>query len=673
MRIRTEFPYEVREHLITIPMRDGVRLAGRMWLPVDAEKDPVPGIVELHPYRFDAPDSDMRYVAGFGYATANVSLRGSGNSEGVLLDEYTRQEHEDIEDVIAWLAAQPWCTSAVGMTGLSWSGFNTLQMAARRPPALRAVIAGCATDNRFADDMHYAGGALLRDNFTWGGLFQGVLMLPPEPSVVGPGWRESWRERIANAPLAIEAWMRHQRRDDYWSHSSIDVDYAAIECPVLLVGGWADQYTRPMLRALGALTAPAHAIIGEWGHQWPQSREEPYAIGYLAEAVRWWDRWLKGLPNGVEEEPRLRAFVTDASGPNASGPDASVPDGSRTGRWVGENWPPPASRSIVRPLLAAEASGGKDDAPLTLRDGAWTGLGAPGLLQRTVGEFTIDEDDRASLAFTFAPLPAEIELLGIPAVELEFVAPGRTTLAVRLCQVRPDGGSRELAIGIWNAAAHPAGTADGVRHATIELSAVGRAIPAGDRLRVTVSGRHWAAWPAPETGDLTVVEGARSLVSLPVREAEEAERPVVFGEPETGELLSGNVRQLSGDSRTTIHQVLPVERFWETGSRARSWEIESVTSGASSLRTEESEAPLERASRSSRRQRVHADVPAIASDELESSTSFARGDWRVRLETRIHVTSTADRFLLSASADAYEGEARIATRTWSAEIPRDPA
>ena len=165
--IVTTFPRPVRviEHML-IPLKDGTKLAARIWLPEDAEQNPVPAILEYLPYRkrdgtYERDALTHPYLAGHGYAGVRVDLRGSGESTGLPFDEYAQQEQDDGVEVIAWLAAQPWCNGSVGMMGISWGGFNGLQIAARRPPALKAIVTICSTDDRYADDAHYMGGAFL--------------------------------------------------------------------------------------------------------------------------------------------------------------------------------------------------------------------------------------------------------------------------------------------------------------------------------------------------------------------------------------------------------------------------------------------------------------------------------------------------------------------------------
>ena len=256
MRIRSDFPRQVRElENVLIPMADGTRLAAKVWLPEAADADPVPAILEYIPYRKNdwtwRRDSTMHpYFAGHGYACVRVDLRGAGESDGVLLDEYLEQELDDGVEAIAWIAAQPWCTGAVGMFGISWGGFNGLQVAARRPPALKTVITLCSTDDRYADDVHYMGGCLLGvDMLPWASLMYVWNGTPPDPAIVGDDWRETWLSRLRETPPFVEAWLTHQRRDAYWKHGSVCEDFSAIECPVYAIGGWVDGYSNAIPQA----------------------------------------------------------------------------------------------------------------------------------------------------------------------------------------------------------------------------------------------------------------------------------------------------------------------------------------------------------------------------------------------------------------------------------------
>ena len=341
--IVTTFPRAVRviEHTL-IPLKDGTTLAARIWLPEDAEQNPVPAILEYLPYRkrdgtYERDALTHPYLAGHGYAGVRVDLRGSGESTGLLFDEYAEQEQDDGVEVIAWLAAQPWCNGSVGMMGISWGGFNGLQIAARRPPALKAIVTICSTDDRYADDAHYMGGTFLtKAGLEWAFFIFGLMCLPPDPALVGDSWRATWLKRLQNVPLFQDNWLQHQRRDAYWKHGSVCEDYAAIQCPVYAVGGWTDGYKNAIPRLLTGLKVPRKGLIGPWAHGYPHFALPGPQIGFLQEILRWWDYWLKGVDTGVMDEPMLRAWMTESVKP------ASHHD-TLPGRWIAEpSWPPQA-------------------------------------------------------------------------------------------------------------------------------------------------------------------------------------------------------------------------------------------------------------------------------------------------------------------------------------------
>lgn len=268
MRAVTSFKHELRpaEH-VWVPMPDGARLAGRLWRPVSSDGAPAPGICEAIPYRqrdlTSVRDSIHHpYLAGHGYACLRLDLRGSGDSDGVLEDEYTEQEHCDIEAALSWLAAQPWCTGRTGLMGISWGAFAGLQVAARRPPSLGAIVIASFTDDRYADDMHYMGGCLLSDNLAEAGTMFAYSTLPPDPAVVGERWRDMWYERLHAAEPWILKWLAHQRRDDYWRRGSVCEDYAAVQVPVFASSGWADGYSNAIFRVLEHLDVPRRASSG---------------------------------------------------------------------------------------------------------------------------------------------------------------------------------------------------------------------------------------------------------------------------------------------------------------------------------------------------------------------------------------------------------------------------
>lgn len=455
----TDMPVTVLDP-VWIPLSDGTRLCARIWLPETAPTDPVPAVLEYLPYRKDdvhaSSDALMHpYFAARGYAAVRVDIRGSGDSDGLLSDEYSRQEHDDALEVIAWLAEQPWCSGAVGMMGISWSGFNSLQVAARRPPALKAIITACSTDDRYDNDVHYLGGVPLACYMLpWASALMAFNARPPDPAIVGERWREMWLERLdGNVDLA-KLWLSHQARDDYWRHGSICEDYDAIKCPVLAVGGWADAYVDAIFRMLKNLSVPRAALVGPWDHDWPMTARPGPQIGFLDEALRWWDHWLKGIDTGIMEEPMLRAWMQD---PVPPAPDYEI----RPGRWVAQAaWPPASQDQIVLQLTGtglSEAGAGAEPAnpaqlshcsPQTvgLDAGAWCAYGAP-------ADMPTDQrrDDALSMSFDGEPLEERRELLGQPLVTLRLSADQpQATVTARLCDVAPDGSSTLITRGVLN-------------------------------------------------------------------------------------------------------------------------------------------------------------------------------------------------------------------------------
>ena len=410
MRRVTTFPHEVEERFhVEVPMPDGCRLAARIWLPKGAEAAPVPAILEYLPYRKNdltsRRDAPMQpYRAGHGYAVVRLDLRGAGDSEGLMRDEYLAQELQDGVDAIAWIAAQPWCDGNVGMVGISWGGFNGLQIAALRPPALKTVVTLCSTDDRYADDVHYMGGCLLSEQLTWSAVMFGRNTLPPDPANVGERWRAMWQERLQGSGLWLKNWMQHQTRDAFWKHGSICEDWSRVNIPVYAISGWADGYCRSVFRLMEHLHGPKKGLIGPWAHRYPHIGEPAPAIAYLKEELRWWDHWLKGRDTGIMDEPMLRLFMQDSVAP--AGWHAERP-----GRWVAEpSWPSP---NVVRTAwhlggdgtLAHEAPARHASfvhasaAAVGMAAGKWCGYSNP-------GDAPLDQraDDGGSLCFETAPL-----------------------------------------------------------------------------------------------------------------------------------------------------------------------------------------------------------------------------------------------------------------------------
>ena len=454
-RVRDDLPHPV-EVVETewITLADGTRLAARLWLPQGAGR--VPAILEYLPYRLSdgtqaGDHQQMGWFAAHGYVGVRVDIRGTGNSDGICKDEYSEQELLDGLEVIAWIADQPWCDGKVGMVGTSWSGFNGLQLAARTPPALGAVISIYASDDRYADDVHYRGGLVIpMDMAQWANCMLSWNALPPDPAIAGAGWREQWRERLEQTPNFLEPWLAHQLRDDYWRHGSACESYAGIRCPVMAIAGWTDGYTDAAFRLLEHLDVPRRALVGPWGHNDPVHGVPAPAVGSLGECVRFFDRWLKGIANGLDSEPQLIAWLQDSVPPRARYDE-------RPGRWVAEATWPPATQGELRLHLAAgralAASAGAREV-LEVRGAQTTGLdGGAWCADGHSDDLPFDQraDDGRSLCFDSEPLLVPVELLGHPVANLTLVSDRPLALvSVRLCEVLPGGASLLVTRGQLN-------------------------------------------------------------------------------------------------------------------------------------------------------------------------------------------------------------------------------
>lgn len=522
--LRTAFPevVEIVENLF-IPLPDGTRLAAKLWRPASGRH---PAILEYLPYRKHdgtrTRDQGLHmYLAGHGYACLRVDIRGCGESEGVLLDEYSLQEQLDGVDLIAWIAAQDWCDGQVAMIGISWGGFNGLQIAARQPPALKTVIAVGFTDDRYATDVHYIGGCLSKDNWDWSATMVAGMDLPPDPALQGEAWREMWLQRIAaNQPWGF-IWLEHQRRDDYWRQGSVCEDFAAITVPVYAVSGWADNYSEAVPRLVAGMKAPVRGLIGPWAHSFAQDVTVGPAIGWLQEVIRWCDHWMKGCQTGIMDEPALRVWMQD------SVPPKTCYD-HRPGRWVAEaEWPSPRiEERVLHPVGGALAD---QSAPGLARISSplWVGIAA-GEIGRYGGDADWPpdqrEDDGGSLVWVTEPLPERLEIMGAPRLRLRVAADKPLALvAVRLNDVAPDGASSRVTVGLMNLTHHlghdrpQALTPGKMIEVTVEMDDIAHAFPPGHRIGLALSTSYWPiAWPSPETATLTLDSGATTLV-LPVR------------------------------------------------------------------------------------------------------------------------------------------------------------
>ncbi len=669
------FPHQVREiENVWIPLSDGCQLAARIWLPQDAETEPVPAILEYLPYRkrdfMRARDEPMHhYMAGHGYANVRVDIRGSGDSDGLLSDEYTEQELADALEVLRWIASQSWCSGAIGMMGISWGGFNSLQVAALNPPELKAVISLCSTDDRYADDAHYMGGCLLNENLQWGSILMHYNAFPPDPDIVGERWREMWLARLDNAVLFPARWMAHQRRDDYWRHGSVCEDFGAIKCAVYAIGGWADGYSNAVPRLLEGLSAPRKGLIGPWAHVFPHEGVPGPAIGFLQEALRWWDHWLKDIDSGIMDEPMLRAWMQESVPPEPYYDE-------RPGRWVAEaSWPPrrPSPRAYYLNPSRLDNEGEAEQelsvsSPQTtgLAAGEWCAFGAD-------GEMPIDqrEDDGRSLTFDTPALEAPLEILGAPIVTLELSSDlPNAMIAARLNDVAPDGTSTRVTYGLLNLTHRdghdqPQPLEPNKRYrVTVKLNDIAHKFPVGHSIRLAISTAYWPiAWPSPEPATITVLSGA-SMLELPVREPAPGDTKLQpFEKPEWGPVRE-HVKLIHAPFRRRV------ERDLTTNELIYTLESDGGELGGAALAHIEA-IGLDIGHHMRKRFCIGETDPLSARSELVQQTILRRGEWSIRVESSTQLSATATAFRIVARLTAFEGDERVFERSWDEEIPRD--
>ncbi|WP_119303148.1 CocE/NonD family hydrolase [Dongia deserti] len=667
-----ELPNKIKkvEHF-WITLKDGCRLAARMWLPEDAETHPVPAILEYIPYRkrdgTRGRDEPMHgYFAGHGYAAIRVDMRGSGESDDVLQDEYLQLELDDAVEVIDWITRQRWCDGKVGMMGKSWGGFNCLQIAAMRPEPLKAVLSVCSTDDRYADDIHYMGGCLLNDNHWWGAIMMGFQARPADPLLFGEGWRENWLKRLDEMPFWPALWMKHPTRDDYWRHGSICEDYGAIQCPVMLVGGWADAYTNAIPRMLEHLKVPRRAIIGPWAHLYPHDGMPGPAFGFLQEAVKWWDHWLKNAKNGAMDGPMLWSWLEDGAQPTTTAT-------YREGRWVGDQtWPSPSvatqAWSLGAGVLSQSAQAAADLAicsPQTVGIGCgeWMGAGCP-------GEMPLDQriDDAGSLVFDSATLTQDLDLLGFPVLDLEFsVDRAVAQVGVRLSDLFPDGAALRASYAVFNLnhlAGHdkPQRLEPGKRYrARIKLNVLGHRFAAGHRLRLAISTAYWPLiWPTPERIMLTV-HTANTRLELPVRAPQKYDGANPFAPPESAPLTPVS-KVAEGRIKREIHHDLL------TGVVTYVTDGEGGVFGEGILRFDEIDVTVNHALR--RELVIHPDDPLSAHYRITQSQDLKRDGWDIHVETETIMASTNSELILTGRLDAYENGKRVASRNWRETVAR---
>lgn len=659
-------PFQVIENQ-WIVLKDGTRLAARIWMPDGAEADPVPAVFEFLPYRKRdgtclRDESTYPSFAEAGIAGVRVDIRGSGESDGVIDGEYTPLELANACELIAWIAEQPWSNGSVGMMGISWGGFNCLQVAAMRPPALKAVISIASTTDRYNDDIHYKDGCHLSAQLSWAATMQGYQSRSPDPALVGDRWKEMWLERLENEPFFMEEWLSHQRRDDFWKHGSICEDFSAFQVPVLVIAGWADGYRNTPLKAVEGLGDKAKALIGPWVHKYPHFAWPKPRADFLGEAIRWWNRWLRDEANGIEDTPQVRAYIMDSIRP-APRRDFDP------GRWIAKAaWSEPEYQSFAVDAHGALVTGnpaGASAGDVFLKSPLDTGTASgEWFTLKPDAELALDQrsDDAGSLCFETAPLTQGVDCLGRPVLTLEVACDADwANLIARVVDVHPDGTAYRVSFGVLNLAhresnENPKAMPHGKKvKVTVTLDACGYRFRAGHRIRVALSTAYWPmVLPAPFDPGLTVDTASLSLAlpllgahdEITVKEPDNPDPLPKYINHEPGETQRQVLRDLSGNSTTYyLLEDTGLSEHPDTGLSTRQIREEawSITPGD----------------------------PLSMSGTSTWTCDMVRPGWTVRSVATSTMTCTETEWLIEAHVTAHEGEALVFERHFERRIARD--
>ena len=659
------FPVTRLAH-VPIVARDGIVLSAAVYLPDAPGDGPFPAVIDAVPYRKDDDflwsDWDTYgFMASRGVASVRLDLRGTGSSEGVIEDEYTAQELDDCEHAIAAVAAMEWCNGRVGMTGVSWGGFNSAQVAMRRPPALGAIAPIHWSANRYATDVHYVGGSLsVLDAVDWPGEMVVENALPPHPGIVGSeAFERMWHERLERTPQWPLNWPRRQRRDAYWKHGSLCEDWNALNCPVLAIGGWHDGYRDACLELLAHATVPRRAVIGPWGHTRPNRGWPDPKVDHRVLMARWFLRWLADERNGVEEEPMLIAYLMEGM------PDRPYPADAVAGRWrAWWRWPSQGTGETRLELGDRRLLGGEPQTGPCRWDGPQSvGIGMPWWCGGSIpGGFSADmrPDDAGSLTWTTPPLEAELTVLGRARLRLRVSADREVALtAARLEHVRPDGRSALIARGSLNltrrhSMEHPEPLVPGeMEEVEVALMAAGITIPPGHRLRLAVAGADFPiTWPSPARAVLTVHGGT---LYLPVPdETEEVEAPEL---PAPQEGPPNPVRPLEGLPPSWTIEREHVSGVVRTVS-SHGWETHLPEGGFSAG--------------SARVTGEIADGDPLSCRVISDNTATARHDGiTAHARSRLQVSCTEASFVTEIDLRVERDGELFFERHWRDEVPRD--
>lgn len=659
---------------VWIKLPDGISLAARVWMPLDAESKPYPSILEYIPYRrrdFTRKRDDALHskFAEAGYVSVRVDIRGSGDSQGIMADEYTNQEITDGYDVIEWLAKQPWCNGSVGMMGKSWGAYNSLQVAALNPPSLKAIMPVMGTDDRWKEDIHFRNGLMATDNFWWGSIMQLMNTSPPDPEIVGDNWREIWLKRLDSMELWTKNWASHQTNDKMWKRGSISRNYESIKIPVYFVSGWNDLFRDTPFRLAQNLKCPLKILVGPWAHLYPHEAVPKPAIDFIGEAIKWWDFWLKGKNNGVMDASSLIFYEMEHM---HSEPSIEF----RKGRWITEGELPNPNISSKKYFLNSGSL--SDNAHISNKKMEITSPQNYGMSSGDItsfglaGDIPLDcrADEGGALTFRSEILEEDLNILGQANLKVCVIADKEQAfISAILVDESPDGDQALITRGFFNlmhrdSDVHPkAVILNKEMRIEILMQGVSWKLAKGHKLLLHLGSTYWPViWPSPEPVKLTFKEGT-SILNLPIRiNSRKQDSYIHFKDPKS--------------------QVNKTYKTIEAGSIERDYNID-MTTGLVTQRVYIDggvfgpvgkiyfrETDTEFHDKSERTYSIHPNDPLTAEAEMKQSRSIKKGKLKIKLETYSHQKSTKTHFILSAWCKCWENGKLFHSVDWDYKVPR---
>jgi putative CocE/NonD family hydrolase len=574
-------------------------------------------------------------------------------------DMYSDAELSDARHIIDWITAQTWSNGRIGMFGTSWGGTASLQTAIDAPEALKAVVAVCATHDRYEDDIHHMGGCLLTDTLEWGATLPTILALPPSPAS-GDDWMARWKDRLRHLSFPVENWVREEARGTFWRHGSITHQAGRIGCPVLSVGGWSDRYSNSVMSLVDACPDKVWGIVGPWGHHYPDHGHPGPAIGFQQLALEWWDHWLKPDESSAPDWPKLRVWMREFD------PPRNAID-RRNGSWVESG--PTSAESDIRSFWLCSANRLSETKPQV--GSQWTitpdlrhgmASGDTGYFGRFGGlPLAQNEDDDRSLCFETPPLHDEVLLYGASAVTLTLSASARQSqICLRLNDVSPDGVSARVGFAILNLAldemldapeepetGHP-------RTVTIRFPTMAYRFQAGHRIRLAIASSYWPlVWPSPQNDEIKLTDGCLDL-------------PIVATQPIT--LEHSFPAPLDLPKIKTFETICAPDliRSCETdaeGNVIMRWQQPRMTTRFNDIGTDFSYETLSD-------HRIHPQKLDSACSLFRHSMWLARHDGEAEVKSELKTTCTAETYELDGKVTvAWQGEPLL-ERHWKRSVQR---